>query len=187
MFLGGACRIRVLRSLHERFSTPEEAEQFFMQLNKENCEKQQPSTVEEEVSSIIEENILSDGSIIIQSVDILRPSFVQVSMAKPDDQIQFVSEMFAVYCSSQNVAVPSDFLQLAIKGMTHLKNAGRSNVLYNLSKGLGTKRSDGSDTRFPCKQVVTGLLEHCVNFFNATYGDQVLKRESLVNLSKRIL
>ncbi len=178
--LGGACRIRVLRSLQQRFSTPEVAEQFFTEQNKENLDSTEQSEGEgqqaspsyiEPVSSM---NNSDEESISIQPVDMLQPSFQQVSRMKPEDQIQFISELFAVYCSSQNVTAPKDFLQLAVKGMMQLQNAGRSNILYGLSKGLGTLRSDGSDSLFPCKTVVTGLFEHCVNFFSATYGEQVL-------------
>ncbi len=66
-----------------------------------------------------------------------------------------------------NVTVPNDFLELSVKGMTQLQFAGRSNFLYALARGLGTQRSDGSDSLFPCKKVVAGLLEHCANFFVA--------------------
>lgn len=51
--------------------------------------------------------------------------------------------------------------------MTQLQTAGRSNVS---SKGLGTQHSDDSDSLFPCKQLVAGVVEH---FFIASYGDQV--------------
>ena len=50
--------------------------------------------------------------------------------------------------------------------MEHLKACGRSNVLYNLAKVLGTKREDNSDTLLPAKRMpMMGLIEHCVNFF----------------------
>ena len=173
--LGGACRVRVIRSLRQRFSTPELAEQFFVEQNKENSNEPRESQQSQDVSCTRDENASSDeGSTNIESVDLLQPILEQVLQMKPEDQIQFVGEVFARCCSSQNVVVPDDFLKLALNGMIHLHNAGRSNVLYGLSKGFGCMRSDGSDTLFPCMQVVTGLVEHCVNFFNATYGDQVL-------------
>ena len=180
--LGGACRVRVLRSLRQRFSSPEAAETFFTGQSKENvhspqsCEGQHtsPTCTTEGVSSTIEETVSSEGSFTIESVDVLQQSLQQVSKMKPEDQIQFISEVFALYCSSQKVTVPMNFLELAVKGMKQLESAGRTNIVYGLCKGLGTMRSDGSDTVFPRKQVVTGLVEHCVNFFSASYGDQVL-------------
>ena len=151
-----------------------------MQQSKENVDSSQqchdngqqtppPYNIEEEASS----EVSTEGSIPIQSVDTLRPIIQQVCMMEPEDQLRFVSEVFAAYCLRQNVTVPEDFLQVSVKGMTQLQIAKRSNILYALAKGLGTQRSDGSDSLFPCKQVVAGLLEHCVNFFTASYGDQV--------------
>lgn len=64
------------------------------------------------------------------------------------------------------MSVPEDFLALVADGMEQLKNAERSNMLYSLAKGLGTSRLDGSDSLFPCRQVVAGLVEHCVYFFS---------------------
>ena len=52
---------------------------------------------------------------------------------------------------------------LAAQGMAQLKKAGRSNILYSLAKGLGTMRTSGSDSIFPSKQLVIGLVEHSVN------------------------
>ena len=93
---------------------------------------------------------------------------------EPEDHLQIFSEMVAAYCSRQNVTVPEDFLEAAAKALTQLQIAGRSNFLCALAKGLGTQHSDGSDSLFPCKQVVAGLLEHCANFFVVSYGDQVI-------------
>jgi len=41
-------------------------------------------------------------------------------------------------------------------------NYKRSNVLYNLAKGVGTLRGDSSDSRFPMPM---GLVEYAANFF----------------------
>ena len=92
---------------------------------------------------------------------------------EPEDHLQFASEVFTAYCSRRNIAVPQDFLQLAIEGMVQLQATGRSNILYSLAKGLGNQRSDGSDSLFPCKQLVAGIVEHCINFFAASNVGQV--------------
>ena len=47
------------------------------------------------------------------------------------------------------------------------------NVLYNLAKGLGTPRLDGSDSRFPAKRMPMGLVEYATNFFVADKMQQV--------------
>ena len=43
--------------------------------------------------------------------------------------------------------------------MANLRHNARSNVLYNLAKGMGTPRADGSDSRFPVKRMPMGLIE----------------------------
>ena len=92
---------------------------------------------------------------------------------EPEDHLTFVSEIFTAYCSRQNVTVPQDFILLVVKGMIQLHATGRSNILYSLAKGLGSQRSDGSDSLFPCKQLVAGIVEHCINFFAASSIGQV--------------
>jgi len=37
--------------------------------------------------------------------------------------------------------------------------------MYNLTKGLGTQRADGSDSRFPTKCMPMGLIEYEAEFF----------------------
>ncbi len=89
----------------------------------------------------------------------------------PEDQLRLASKIFSLYPSSQNLSMPGNSLMLVAQGMAQLKDAyaGRSNVLYSAAKGLGTKRSDGCDSVFPSKHVVTGLVEHCVNFFTVSF------------------
>ena len=81
-----------------------------------------------------------------------------------------------------NVVVPQDFLQYVVKAMKQLKMANRTNFLYALAKGLGTQRSDGKDSVFPSKQLVAGMVEHCVNFFNAKFVDEVRSCSSIWSL-----
>jgi len=37
--------------------------------------------------------------------------------------------------------------------------------MYNLAKGVGTQRADGSDSRFPMKCMPMGLIEYAADFF----------------------
>lgn len=63
--------------------------------------------------------------------------------------LQVLSNFFTKYTfATSGVSVPDDFLTLSAKAMAHLKSNDRNNVLYNLAKGLGTPRHDGSDSRF---------------------------------------
>ena len=67
----------------------------------------------------------------------------------------------------------SNFIQFVVNGMNHLKQCSRSNVIYLLAKSLGTIRPDGSDSLLPAKRMPMGLIEYCVNFFNANTVQQV--------------
>ena len=83
------------------------------------------------------------------------------------DNPSSLSQSFTQCCAKFGVEVPNDFIELAVKAMIHLKENHRSNVLYNLVKGLGVMRQDKSDTRFPMKVMPMGLLEYMVNFYTA--------------------
>ena len=63
-----------------------------------------------------------------------------------------------------SVHVPSDFLKLTISASEHLLICGQSNVVYGLTKAIGTGRADKSDSRLPAKRMPIELL---VNFYNA--------------------
>jgi len=49
--------------------------------------------------------------------------------------------------------------------MSQLRYRQRTNVMYNLAKGLGTQRVDGSDSRFPTKCMPMELIEYTADFF----------------------
>ena len=87
----------------------------------------------------------------------------------PNDQLQLLSNLFKEYCNShRGVQFPADFLLLTLAAMEYLKKANRSNIVYQLSKAVGTQRPDESDTLLPCRRMPMGLIEHCVSFFNST-------------------
>jgi len=52
--------------------------------------------------------------------------------------------------------------------MAQLSDNGRTNVLYNLPKGMGTLRHDMKDSRFPIKRMPMGLEEYTAQFFPLT-------------------
>ena len=57
--------------------------------------------------------------------------------------------------------------------MAQLKHNEQGNVLYNLAKGLGTPRFNGSDSRFPAKRMPMDLVEYAMNFFVADIMQQL--------------
>ena len=111
--------------------------------------------------------------VAVHSVDRLLPSMTNLRIVDPSQQITFLSEMFSRIAESEGVEVSPDFLPLSMNAMKQLARSGRSNVLYGLSKGLGTQREVGSDSVFPSKKVITGLMEYSLNFFNSGSAQNV--------------
>ena len=67
----------------------------------------------------------------------------------PNDQLQLLTNLFKEYCDSRRgVQIPADFLPLTLAAMEHLKKANRSNIVYQLSKAVGTKRPDVEECRW---------------------------------------
>ena len=98
------------------------------------------------------------------------------------EQLQQICTLFHRYTSCSGIAIPRDFLPLCLKAFAHLKASGRTNVLYNMSKCLGTMRTDNSDSLLPAKRMPMGLLEHTVNFFTSSSVQQVSVYERIVLL-----
>ena len=57
--------------------------------------------------------------------------------------------------------------------MVRLKAGNRSNVVYNLAKGIGTSRKDEVESRFPVGIMPMGLVEYTANFFVAEDSNSV--------------
>ena len=71
------------------------------------------------------------------------------------------------------MSVPADFVTFAAVAMERLKQCGRSNVIYNLAKELGTMRNNQSDSCFPVNRMPMGLIEHTCNFFVSETLEQI--------------
>jgi len=84
----------------------------------------------------------------------------------PDTHLQVLSRLFSSHLSAfSSPSVPEDFLCHAAAAIVRLHEGGRTNILYNLAKGIGTSRPDGSDALFPIKQMPMGLVEYIALFF----------------------
>ena len=98
-----------------------------------------------------------------------------------DYSIEFLSCMFTRVCEEElGLKIPKDFLVLASSAMLHLSKKNRSNILYNLAKGIGTIREDGLDSRFPTQRMPMGMVEYTANFFVADDLNQVLPNYSVL-------
>ena len=76
--------------------------------------------------------------------------------------------------SDMYMSVPGDFLSYTAKVMMNLKSSGRTNVLYNLAKGIGSLRADGTTSRFPTDRMPMGLIEYIASFYVCDDVNQVL-------------
>ena len=81
-----------------------------------------------------------------------------------------------------DVEVCSDFLQVSSSAMVQLKAGNRSNVVYNLAKGIGTCRENETESRFPVGKMPMGLVEYTANFFVANNINSVYTLSSYVLL-----
>ena len=150
--------------LSAKFKSPSDASRHYY-------EAQEKLDTDNECSSTSEMQILrptvvpaGDLSMVLevcrQTLDSLQPS----------QQLSILSQLFSLI---SQMSVPSDFLELTNHGMHHLKEHGRSNLIYQLARCVGTMRADGSDSLLPVKRMPTGLIEYVVNFFNAGVGTKV--------------
>ena len=115
---------------------------------------------------------LSSGS----SLEIVKedPLAERIAKLSHDDQLQLMSQWLTNHASEvYGLSIPSDFILLTLAAMKHLRDAGRLNVIYDLVKGFGTKRPDGSDSYFPTKRMPMGLLQYMAQFFVAKPGQNV--------------
>ena len=155
MSIGSACRNKVLNTLRRKFKSPEEAEAHYFPLNLVASE---PTEVE---AATITPRLLNSSE---------------------NQDLKVISSLYKSYCTScSSVTPPDDFLKFALLAMEHLKSCGRSNVLYNLAKALGTMRDDQTDSLLPVKRMPMGLIEHCVNFFCCSHSEQVYVCTSITN------
>ena len=93
-----------------------------------------------------------------------------------ESQLTLLSDLFSSYLTNvYSLTVPKDFLCNAANAMLRLSDGGRTNVLYNLAKSIGTLRADKKDSRFPVKRMPMGLVEYIAQFFAVDNLQQVCK------------
>ena len=164
LHLGMACRFKVVGLLSSKFKTPKEAEVHYLGWG--NAPVTEPASTSSQRPTVC-------ASIQADSIDV-STLLVLFKKLPEEDQLQAVSKMFTAYLSSGHCLVPEDFLIHAKNAMLQLRRHGRSNVLYNLAKGIGTMREDNSDSKFPTKCMPMGLVEYAANFFSCDNLQQVI-------------
>ena len=128
-----------------------------------------------DIPSAISSSNIPKGSPQPSQTQVETACWQQLKMLPSDQQCAVLSQLFATFLK-QNTSTrcpPSDFLELVVRGMTHLQQCGRSNVIYMLAKALGTMRPDQSDSLLPAKRMPMGLIEYVVLYFTASSTRQV--------------
>ena len=162
LILAQACQRKVTGWLAKKFKTPKLAE---VHCNHSNSS----STINAACAGVnvnpTTRSTTHDAS--TQTDDVDKSVLAHLFKALPlNKQLEFLSTMFSYYMLVKfNVLVPEDFLDYTTKAMSQLRHSQRTNVLYNLAKGLETQRADGSDSRFPAKCMPMGLIEYAAEFF----------------------
>ena len=175
LYPGSACRLKVAKTLSKRFATPAVAEKYY----NSPCEHTAPYADVSAVSppectpqlQASAQSHSSSTSLLVTNTDAFKETFTSL---RSDEQLELLSELFSLLVRQSSVPIlPSNFLELVVKGMKRLHDGGRSNVIYLLAKALGTTRSDGSDSLLPVSRMPMGLLEYMVNFFTASSTNKV--------------
>jgi len=132
------------------------------------------TTAEEVSQSSGQTNCNSQMKQQLTAEEVLTASWQLIKDLPVHKQKAVLCNLFDMFLQrSTTLARIPNFIEFAVNGMEHLQACGRSNVIYSLAKSLGTKRLDGSDSLLPAKRMPMGLIEYCVNFFNASSRQQV--------------
>lgn len=152
-----------LKLCHE-FASPAEAEHHFKELEMP-LECSTVASTSPEVAAPI-----TELDPVCASEDSIGACQRVLARLPPDSQLEILSSFFSVVvgCCPSAPMIPQDFLKLVLHGMQQLHAAGRSNIIYNLAKALGTLRSDGTTSLMPVHRMPVGLIEYATNFFTAS-------------------
>ena len=176
--VGSACRFKVIGWLKRKFESPREAESHY------GISGNQHRSVQTDVS------LLHHPGDITSSTCMTISSGVQTDFQQhygeqliSDCSVEYLSSVFTQVCEKElGLKIPKDFLVLASSAMVRLSEKNRSNILYNLAKGISTMRADGLDSRFPTQRMPMGLMEYTASFFVADDLNQVLPNYSTITI-----
>lgn len=76
--------------------------------------------------------------ITIERIDTIATVMEQLKRIDGEQMLGVLGELFCKV-AEQQVYVSTDFLPLSLNAMKQLSSCGRSNIVYGLAKGLGTK------------------------------------------------
>ena len=170
-YAGSACRFKVVGSLKKKFSSPKVAEAHILQV-------ELPAAVAQAKDCHVSTSTVEVG---LQTKFPPAPTChidCETELSFPlseseDENLVVLSALFSELLLKRGITLPDDFLTYCVKAMQQLLKNNRSNVVYKLVKGIGTVRSDDSDSCFPCKRMPMGLLEYMADFFSSKRIQQV--------------
>ena len=136
LYVGNACRSRVSKVLCKQFRSPQDAEKAFPRLLRAASPVQ--TQVHQEGLQLKSGRTFCIFTFFSETSpeEIMNPT-------TPQQQMALILMAFRDLARLHDVVVPADYLEYSITAMQHLKECGRSNVLYLLAKSLATPRDDG--------------------------------------------
>lgn len=155
LYIGNACRNKVLNKLRKKFVLPETAEVYYF-----------PSSTQFVTESDVARKEQTD---IVQAEK--TPS--QHEHSCTSSKLLEAQIALSEYCATKEVTISCEFVQQLVAAMEHLKQSGRANVFTLLAKGIGTMRTNGSDSKFPVKRMPFGMVEYISKFFASDTLQQV--------------
>ena len=172
LYIGSACRNKVVRWLSVHFKTPADADAHYFR---------QSEAVEDTLASVVQLTLSDTRSTTTTSATTQTESQNMTEVIaewlknlEEHKKLEEISKLFQSYVLvNYSVTVPSDFLELSARAMAQLKLHNRSNVLYKLAKSMGTLRRDRSDSCFPMKRMPMGMIEYIADFFVSDEMQQV--------------
>lgn len=190
-YTGNACRSKVCRQLCKLYDNPYSARSELRQSQQSHTHPKSNDSVPvaSRQAQVRRQPLIATYPVTLSSsvprssvfsVEQIDTLYSQVKHLPIDKQVALIQDIYHDICLHQELYVPKDFISLSMQAMQTLHASGRSNVLYELSLGLGTSRPDGSGSLFPTNRMPMGLLEYMVNFFASETMNQV--RYSVVNL-----
>ncbi len=165
-----SCRYKVVKWLKKKFDSPKTAEVFYfstaMSVGVQTSYSKTSMAVQTGCSGV---DLVDVGVQTEHSCSYLGAQINMLSATREsENDLHAMSVAFSKYCKEKlNTELGEDFLELSASAMSKLKAGNRSNVLYNLAKGVGTNRMDESESIFPVTRMPMGLVEYTTNFFVA--------------------
>ncbi len=154
-FPGNACRMKVIKVLRKDFKTINDAEEAYGidYFGKETYES--------------EEHHESTGPL---PEDLINSVVNNLGRLSPQQRIQLATHVYSFVAENDfnkdlKYFIPANFIKMSLHAISHLKDNGKDNVVYDLCKCLGELREDGMSARMDVNRMPFGLIAFNCKFF----------------------